>query len=381
MKNKDIIYIFVILVIFFYFKNEIFNLKKEKFTNNDTDQITKNIREEVNKKYNIDIDAIRNLSDVATELQKGGLTVPGDLTITGKLTVEKDSVTNGNSNVNGDLVFGGGNNWILNPSKDSSTLRIAPSKTAGKTDWDFTKEVNLDQGNINVTGHSTVYGNSNVNGDLVFGGGNNWILKPSKDSSTLRIAPSKTAGKTDWDFTKEVNLDQGNINVTGSSTVYGNSNVNGDLVFGGGNNWIISPPQDDIRTLRITPSKTAGKTDWDFEKGTDFLNTGGIEVTKFRPKVGKYIDNINCGLNILSGDDRKGKSKALFEKAGAQFGDIVPTIFNRDGCTSHWHRGGLMSKTAKKDGNKIVGTFTDFQYVKGEVLKDGPDSKDDWKWT
>lgn len=133
--------------------------------------------------------------------------------------------------------------------------------------------------------------------------------------------------------------------------------------------------------MRITPSKTAGKTDWDFEKGTDFLNTGGIEVTKFRPKVGKYIDNKNCGLNILSGNDRKGKSKAFFEKAGAQFGDIVPTIFNRDGCNSHWHRGGLMSKTANKDGNKIVDTFTDFQYVKGEVLKDGPDSKDDWKWT
>ena len=253
MKNKDIIYIFVILVIFFYFKNEILNLKKiEKLTNTDnTHSLDKSkVKQMIKEAYNIDIEAIRNLSDVSKELQNGGLTIPGDLTIKGKLTVEKDSVTNGNSNVNGDLVFGGGNNWILHT--------------------------------------------------------------PDADD-----------------------------------------------------------PKDRRQTLYVAPSKEYGTTEWDWDKGTDFLNDGGIQVTKFRPKVGRYIDGNNCGTH-WNGNVMKKSSKAVLESASANLGDIVPTIYYRGDCNDHFHRGGFMSKSARHDGH-IIGTFTDLQDNHAEVLED-------WKW-
>ena len=48
--------------------------------------------------YVADVEAIRNLSNVATQLQAGGLTIPGDLTIKGKLNVDSDITTSTNIN-------------------------------------------------------------------------------------------------------------------------------------------------------------------------------------------------------------------------------------------------------------------------------------------
>jgi microcystin-dependent protein len=60
--------------------------------------IDQTIIEAINKAYQIDVQAIRNLSEVATKLQDGGLTIAGDLTITGKIkmgsawTIDPDTV-------------------------------------------------------------------------------------------------------------------------------------------------------------------------------------------------------------------------------------------------------------------------------------------------
>ena len=45
--------------------------------------INPQIKEAVKLQYIADVEAIRNLSEVATKLQKGGLTIPGNLTVTG----------------------------------------------------------------------------------------------------------------------------------------------------------------------------------------------------------------------------------------------------------------------------------------------------------
>ena len=71
-------------------KNEIINLKKNKELMTDTlfknltDKQKTIIRDFINEVYQADIDAIRNLSQVATTLQNKGLKIPGDLTVTGK---------------------------------------------------------------------------------------------------------------------------------------------------------------------------------------------------------------------------------------------------------------------------------------------------------
>ncbi len=53
------------------------------------------IRETIKQIYLADIEAIRNLSEVASKLQKEGLTIPGNLTVTGAINV------NGTMNVKG----------------------------------------------------------------------------------------------------------------------------------------------------------------------------------------------------------------------------------------------------------------------------------------
>ena len=61
------------------------------------------INSSVKNLYLVDVEAIRNLSNVATQLQAGGLTIPGDLTIKGKLTVVSDISTTANLNVTGNF--------------------------------------------------------------------------------------------------------------------------------------------------------------------------------------------------------------------------------------------------------------------------------------
>jgi hypothetical protein len=51
--------------------------------------VLNDIKEAVKQVYLADVEAIRNLSEVATKLQKEGLTIPGDLTVKGQITCEK----------------------------------------------------------------------------------------------------------------------------------------------------------------------------------------------------------------------------------------------------------------------------------------------------
>ena len=57
-------------------------IKKNKETFAMTDQISQAIKEV----YNTDMESIRKLSDMAISLQNGGLTIPGNLTVTGKIS-------------------------------------------------------------------------------------------------------------------------------------------------------------------------------------------------------------------------------------------------------------------------------------------------------
>ena len=76
--------------------NEILKLEKnikkqnkmiEKFTTTNYDEMKKKIGEEINNLYQIDLDAIRNLSKISTRLQNEGLTIPGNLKVSGNLDV------------------------------------------------------------------------------------------------------------------------------------------------------------------------------------------------------------------------------------------------------------------------------------------------------
>jgi microcystin-dependent protein len=61
-------------------KMQSLDRKTEPMANLD---VTPQLKEAIKQVYIADVEAIRNLSDVANKLQKGGLTIPGNLTVTG----------------------------------------------------------------------------------------------------------------------------------------------------------------------------------------------------------------------------------------------------------------------------------------------------------
>jgi len=117
MKDKYLIIISFVLIGYLFYKQNI----QENFSESDSD-ITQQIKDTIRTVYNADVESIRNLSEVATKLQAGGLTVAGDLTIKGKLKVE-DSILLGNMETN---------QWAFNsPNDDSGKLLINRVKRDG----------------------------------------------------------------------------------------------------------------------------------------------------------------------------------------------------------------------------------------------------------
>ena len=88
LSKKDIVFSLVLIYIFI-------KLRKIKKIEKMTDIST--IKEQINKVYKADVEAIRNLSLIANKLQKGGLTIPGNLKVKGHLIVNKTSAFGTNS--------------------------------------------------------------------------------------------------------------------------------------------------------------------------------------------------------------------------------------------------------------------------------------------
>jgi hypothetical protein len=97
-KYKIVIILSFIAVIYLLYQNSKI---KETMVNTESESIEDKIKEHVNKIYLADINAIRNLSKISTELQKGSLKIPGNLTVEGELVVNKNSTVKGNSDVKG----------------------------------------------------------------------------------------------------------------------------------------------------------------------------------------------------------------------------------------------------------------------------------------
>jgi microcystin-dependent protein len=155
MKNIHIVFLFILAALVGYHM-----CNSEKFTSFDSlDNVEgfaaiDDARQAVREVYNADIDAIRNLSTVASKLQAGGLTVPGDLR------------TRGNTFATGDMVMNGGNNWLFHtPDDNRRTMYVAPSKAYGNEDWNWGASTEF-----NADGTIIVKNNLNTNGKLLESG-------------------------------------------------------------------------------------------------------------------------------------------------------------------------------------------------------------------
>lgn len=85
----DLIFLIILVLIVAY----VFALYKIESMGDVSTQLTEEqVKQLIKQIYLADVEAIRNLSNVATQLQAGGLTVPGNLTVQGEINI-KDANT------------------------------------------------------------------------------------------------------------------------------------------------------------------------------------------------------------------------------------------------------------------------------------------------
>ncbi len=93
-SGKYNLVLFGILFVFMF--HQYWNKKTESMTDvGNLDQI----KEAVKQVYMADVESIRNLSNVASQLQAGGLTIPGDLTVKGNISTPANLTVTGAFNM------------------------------------------------------------------------------------------------------------------------------------------------------------------------------------------------------------------------------------------------------------------------------------------
>lgn len=85
----DLIFLLILVIIIAY----VFALYKIELMGDVSTQLSENqVKDMIKQVYLADVEAIRNLSNVAIQLQAGGLTIPGNLTVQGEINI-KDANT------------------------------------------------------------------------------------------------------------------------------------------------------------------------------------------------------------------------------------------------------------------------------------------------
>ena len=161
MKNIHIVFLFILaaLIGFQMCKRENFDSVEglEGFASID------DARQAVREVYNADIDAIRNLSTVATKLQAGGLAVPGVLK-TNKINLTTDRWENQHE--------GNGKSYVVNDDGIYKKLMLVGNDSGGGGVrrvgmWD---DVEISR-NLQVNGSINTSGNITAGGDMNVGSG------------------------------------------------------------------------------------------------------------------------------------------------------------------------------------------------------------------
>ncbi len=122
INGKHNVTLFVVIIFLLFHIYYKIDQIKEPMAETD---ISSQIKEAVKQVYLADVEAIRNLSEVAIKLQKEGLTIPGNLTVTGNITSSGNIVSN-NISSNGNLLVKGTFNYLPKGTVVSWTGTDAP---------------------------------------------------------------------------------------------------------------------------------------------------------------------------------------------------------------------------------------------------------------
>jgi len=149
MEEKILILICFILIAWLFYKQS--NINETMADVGNLDQV----KEAVRQVYLADVEAIRNLSNVASQLQAGGLTIPGNLTVSGGL------------NIKGELITESGNFRLGNRDKDQWMFHSPPDDRGGLWIARVQRDGNINWSNglnllTNPDGTQNLGGNFNI---------------------------------------------------------------------------------------------------------------------------------------------------------------------------------------------------------------------------
>ena len=289
MENIDLIFLFVIAAFIGYYF-----CKKENFDSVEEFSAINDARQAVREVYNADVDAIRNLSDVAKKLQAGGLTIPGTLKITPGQTIEgqgrlhvtgpellyilnKNGVVigkewggNGNLNVQGNIYSNNGigtdattwNGWIsglfgVGGGKDRVVLgNLENQATVGSHNQalDAWKTLRLQGDSINMVPNNGIVNFPN-GWRINTSDGHFRIQKDGADKLVAHNAGHPVYAPNGMDVGTWRGTGGGTLNVSGNANVNGDGQINGtttlaanggetrfggNLVYGLDRRWVMN---------------------------------------------------------------------------------------------------------------------------------------------
>jgi hypothetical protein len=264
---------FIILLIFnlflFYKFYELKNITKENVK--ESFVVQDDVKAAINEVYQADVDAIRNLSAVATKLQAGGLTVPGVLNLNQGQWIDfgsNDTTKEGNAGKIGYSVFEDSLNIIGKgkPGEARRTTIWENVKMTGKISTNNLDPNNMPDGwgggirtfDLYSSGSiaagpdgKQVKAFMNANGDI---GGNS--VNASHVNGHL-VTGHDINARSDLNAAGSVNGHT--INARGDLVVKGNIIFDGPV-----NKWIFHPPQDGRKLMHLTPMINGG---WDWNRG------------------------------------------------------------------------------------------------------------------
>lgn len=150
----------------------------------------------------VDLDSIKTLAGIADKLQKGGLEIPGDVTIKGQLKVEKQAFIN--TTRQGDDAF-----RVFLPDDKyfymNNSSQFGIWSGAGAQPMNFNSPIN---GTTTFGGITNFNAGINVNGDSTINSSvlkigdqakNQWVIHtPADDRGLLMFARTKRDGNINW---------------------------------------------------------------------------------------------------------------------------------------------------------------------------------------
>jgi len=168
------------------------------------------IKEAVKQVYMADVEAIRNLSNVASKLQAGGLTVPGQLKVGGKISTNNLDPANMPDGWGGGLrIFDGYSSGTMGFGPDGKKLNAYINANGDL------KSINANIDNAVINNNLSVNNNLNVKDSLKLG---SWTVRENKAGHLVFI---KDGTKYDDDYGK-IPQDTGFIVLSPDGNIWAN---------------------------------------------------------------------------------------------------------------------------------------------------------------